>query len=53
MHRNNHKTADYDAVLDEKFGKEGTPERIRAERAACEFFFGKGSEEPEEDSGKI
>ena len=31
---NNHKIVDYDAVLDAKFGKEGTPERARAEEAA-------------------
>ena len=34
MDTNNHKIVDYDAVLDAKFGKEGTPERARAEEAA-------------------
>ena len=33
MQTNNHKIVDYDAVLDAKFGKEGTPERARAEEA--------------------
>ena len=32
--KNNHKIVDYDAVLDVKFGKEGTPERARAEETA-------------------
>ena len=29
MQTNNHKIVDYDAVLDAKFGKEGTPEPKR------------------------
>ena len=40
MQTNNHKIVDYDAVLDEKFGKEGTPERARAEEAAYSFYSG-------------
>ena len=40
MQTNNHKIVDYDAVLDEKFGKEGTPERIQAEEAAYSFYSG-------------
>ena len=35
---NNHKIVDYDAVLDAKFGKEGTPERARAEEAAYSIY---------------
>ena len=35
---NNHKIVDYDEVLDAKFGKEGTPERIQAEETACSFY---------------
>lgn len=31
MQTNNHKIVDYDLVLDQKFGKEGTLERIKAE----------------------
>ena len=40
MQTNNHKIVDYDAVLDEKFGKEGTPERIQAEEVAYSFYSG-------------
>ena len=40
MQTNNHKIIDYDAVLDAKFGKEGTPERARAEEAAYSFYSG-------------
>lgn len=40
MQTNNHKIADYDAVLDAKFGKIGTPERIQAEEAAYSFYSG-------------
>ena len=31
MQINNHQIVDYDAVLDAKFGAEGTPERAEAE----------------------
>ena len=41
MHKDNHKIVDYDAVLDAKFGKEGTPERAKAEEAAYEFYYGR------------
>jgi len=40
MQTNNHKIVAYDAVLDAKFGKEGTPERARAEGAAYSFYSG-------------
>ena len=40
MQTNNHKIVDYDFVLDEKFGKEGTQERIKAEEAAYSFYSG-------------
>lgn len=40
MNENNHKIVDYDAVLDAEFGKDGTPERTRAEEEARLFFFG-------------
>lgn len=40
MQTNNHKIVDYDLVLDAKFGKEGTPERIKAEEAAYSFYSG-------------
>ena len=34
MQINNHQIVDYDAVLDAKFGAEGTPERAEAEEKA-------------------
>ena len=38
MHTNNHQIRDYDVVLDEKYGKIGTPERAKAEEAAYSFY---------------
>ena len=40
MQTNNHQIVDYDKVLDQKFGKEGTLERIKAEEAAFSFYSG-------------
>jgi len=40
MQTNNHKIVDYDAVLDAKFGKEGTISRIEAEEKAFAFYTG-------------
>lgn len=40
MQTNNHKIVDYDIVLDNKFGKEGTPERAKAEEKAYSFYSG-------------
>lgn len=40
MQTNNHKIVDYDAVLDKKFGKEGSPERAKAEEDAYSFYSG-------------
>ena len=31
---------DYDAVLDARYGKEGTPERIKFEEDACAYYTG-------------
>ena len=45
METNNHQIVDYDAVLDAKFGKEGTPERVVAEDRAYAFFTGQIIEE--------
>ena len=40
MQINNHQIVDYDAVLDAKFGAEGTPERAEAEeKAFCAGVF--------------
>ena len=41
MQTNNHQIADYDLVLDQKFGKEGSPERIKAEEDALSFSSGR------------
>ena len=38
METNNHQIVDYDMVLDAKFGKEGTPERTKAEDDAYAFY---------------
>lgn len=38
MQTNNHQIVDYDPVLDQKFGKEGTPERIKAEKDALLLY---------------
>ena len=38
METNNHQITDYDIVLDAKFGKEGTPERAKAEDEAYAFY---------------
>lgn len=45
MEINNHKIEDYDVVLDAKFGKEGTSERLEAENKAYAFFTGQIIEE--------
>ena len=41
MQINNHQIVDYDAVLDAKFGVEGTPERAEAEEKAYAFTRGR------------
>ena len=38
MQINNHQIVDYDAVLDAKFGAEGTPERAEAEERPTPFI---------------
>lgn len=40
MEENNYQIVDYDKVLDAKFGKEGTPERLKAEEKAYAFYTG-------------
>jgi DNA-binding XRE family transcriptional regulator len=40
MQTNNHKIVDYDIVLDAKFGKEGSVERVQAEEDAYSFYSG-------------
>jgi DNA-binding XRE family transcriptional regulator len=41
METNNHKIVDYDAVLDAKFGAEGSEQRAIAEEMAYAFYTGK------------
>ena len=38
MKTNNHKIEDYDLVLDTKYGKEGTPQRVQFENEAKAFY---------------
>lgn len=38
MRTNNHKIVDYDAVLDKKYGKVGTKERVKSETEALNFY---------------
>ena len=38
MKTNNHKIEDYDLVLDAKYGKEGTPQRVQFENGAKAFY---------------
>ena len=38
MQTNNHKIEDYDLVLDAKYGKEGTPQRVQFEEEAKAFY---------------
>ena len=51
MHTNDHKIRDYDAVLDAKFGKPGTPSRIEAEEKAWAFYTGKIIEDARKQAG--
>ncbi|EFA91778.1 DNA-binding helix-turn-helix protein [Hoylesella buccalis ATCC 35310] len=38
MKTNSHKIEDYDLVLDAKYGKEGTPQRVQFENEAKAFY---------------
>ena len=38
MHKNDHQIRDYDAVLDARYGKIGTPERAKFDEAAYSFY---------------
>lgn len=40
MQTNNHQIVDFDAVIDSKFGKPGTPSRAEAEEKAYAFYTG-------------
>lgn len=45
MHTNDHKIRDFSAVLNEKYGNPGTPERVAAEEEAYAFYTGQIIEE--------
>ena len=40
MNTNEIMIQDYDAVLDARYGKEGTPERVKFEEEACAYYTG-------------
>ena len=44
MQTNNHKIRNDDLILDETFGKRGTPERAKAEDDAYNFYTGQISQ---------
>jgi ribosome-binding protein aMBF1 (putative translation factor) len=49
-HKNNHQIVDYSAILEKKYGKIGTPERIASEEKALAFFTGKIIEQARKES---
>lgn len=51
MNANNHKITNYDAVLDERFGKEGTAQRIQAEEDALAFYSEDVTSKPSNEKG--
>ncbi len=40
METNNHKITDYSAVLEQQYGKPGTPERAKFDEEAYAFYTG-------------
>ena len=51
MQTNNHKIRNYDLILDETFGKQGTPERAKAEEDAYNFYSGQISQDVSKERG--
>ena len=51
MQTNNHKIRNYDLILDETFGKQGTPERAKAEEDAYNFYLGQNSQNVSKERG--
>ena len=51
MHINDHKIRNYDLILDETFGKRGTPERAKAEDDAYNFYTGQNSQNVSKERG--
>ena len=51
MQPNDHKIRNYDLILDETFGKRGTPERAKAEEDAYIFYSGQNSQNVGKERG--
>ena len=51
METNNHQIVDYDLVLDEKFGKIGTPERTKSEEKSRAYYASQILSESRRESG--
>jgi len=51
MQTNDHKIRNYDLILDETFGKQGTPERAKAEEDAYNFYLGQISQDVSKERG--
>ncbi|MBO7461460.1 MAG: hypothetical protein J6T96_02565 [Bacteroidales bacterium] len=51
MQPNDHKIRNYDLILDETFGKQGTPERAKAEEEAYNFYSGQISPNVSKERG--
>lgn len=51
MHPNDHKIRNYNLILDETFGKQGTPERAKAEEDAYNFYLGRISQDVSKERG--
>jgi len=51
MQPNDHIIRNYDLILDETFGKQGTPERAKAEEDAYNFYSGQISQNVSKERG--
>ncbi|MBO7440065.1 MAG: hypothetical protein J6U21_10360, partial [Bacteroidales bacterium] len=51
MQTNDHIIRNYDLILDEAFGKQGTPERAKAEEDAYNFYSGQISQNFSKERG--
>ena len=51
MQPNDHKIRNYDLILDETFGKQGSPERAKAEDDAYNFYLGQNSQNVSKERG--
>ena len=53
MQPNDHIIRNYDLILDETFGKQGTPERAKAEDDAYNFYTGQISQNFSKERGLL